>query len=529
MSTAIDNPYVGPRTFTRAEADRFFGREREARRLLSRVISERLVLFYAESGAGKSSLINTRLIPQLQEAQFSVLPVGRVSGKLPHGVSEVDNIFAFNLILSLDQSEDNPNRFTRMSLSHFLARLTANADETFWYYDEAADFNAADEVYVETPHVLIIDQFEEIITTHLENWEHRVGFFGQLDQAMVDDPLLWVVLTLREDYVASLEPYAYLLADKFRARFYMQKMNYRAALDAVKKPAGLNERPFVPGVAETLVDNLRQIRVYGQPEPQLGQVVEPVQLQVVCYQLWEDLKGRTVDQITEQDLQETGNVDTALAKFYEQAVAKALSLKIPKKMKVSETGLRNWFSHQVITEAGTRGNVYRGDELTGGLPTAVADFLVDQHLLRIETRAGGQWFELIHDRFIEPILKSNQEWDLYNVSQISVRSQILLALVLSLALPGLIFIFNVIADTIVLSAVVGMYIISFLVSLFLVRLGLSIRTFIIFTKRALQEEYKLRVFIKNWLAREKGFLVPLFVVIIIFLCCLCSVLYFRQF
>ena len=61
--TQLDNPYVGPRTFTRQERDRFFGREREANDLFSLVVSERLVLFYAQSGAGKSSLINTRLIP----------------------------------------------------------------------------------------------------------------------------------------------------------------------------------------------------------------------------------------------------------------------------------------------------------------------------------------------------------------------------------------------------------------------------------------------------------------------------------
>ena len=41
----IDNPYVGPRAFTEREANRFFGRQREARDLLARVVSERLLLF----------------------------------------------------------------------------------------------------------------------------------------------------------------------------------------------------------------------------------------------------------------------------------------------------------------------------------------------------------------------------------------------------------------------------------------------------------------------------------------------------
>src|SRR5262245_40861449 len=105
------NPYVGPRTFSRHEADRFFGREREARELFSLAMANRLVLFYAQSGAGKSSLLNTRLIPQLQADGRAVLPVGRVGGEIPAGVGAVDNVFVFNVLLKLDQSGGDPARF----------------------------------------------------------------------------------------------------------------------------------------------------------------------------------------------------------------------------------------------------------------------------------------------------------------------------------------------------------------------------------------------------------------------------------
>src|SRR5512145_1382066 len=153
MPKPIDNPYVGPRTFTRAEADLFFGREREARQLLSRVISERLVLFYAQSGAGKSSLIHTRLIPELETANFTVLPVGRVSGELPADTA-VDNIYAFNLRLSLDQGEGNPNRLAHLPLHDFLARLTQSHDGR-WYYDDAALLESPDDgVEDNAPYVL---------------------------------------------------------------------------------------------------------------------------------------------------------------------------------------------------------------------------------------------------------------------------------------------------------------------------------------------------------------------------------------
>jgi hypothetical protein len=128
---------------------------------------------------------------------------------------------------------------------------------------------------------------------------------------------------------------------------------------------------------------------------------------VVCYQLWENLKERPVAEITEEDLAQLGDIDTALAQFYEQVIEQTIQ-----QIEVPEIDLRNWFQTRLITEAGTRGLVYRGQTQTGGLPNRVADFLAGKYLLRSEIRAGGIWYELVHDRFIEPILRANQAWRL---------------------------------------------------------------------------------------------------------------------
>jgi hypothetical protein len=68
------SPYVGPRPFEREHAPLFFGRDREANELVSLIISHTEVLLYAQSGAGKSSLVNARLIPLLEAEDFDVLP-----------------------------------------------------------------------------------------------------------------------------------------------------------------------------------------------------------------------------------------------------------------------------------------------------------------------------------------------------------------------------------------------------------------------------------------------------------------------
>lgn len=129
--------------------------------------------------------------------------------------------------------------------------------------EDPAGAKSMDPNYDETRYLLIIDQFEEIITTHPNRWGERESFFEQLNQALLDDPSLWIVLILREDYVAALDPYAPLIADKLRVRFYMERMNVAAALEAVKQPAALAERTYAPRVAERLVDNPRRINSLG--------------------------------------------------------------------------------------------------------------------------------------------------------------------------------------------------------------------------------------------------------------------------
>ena len=428
------NPYVGPRTFTRAEAGRFFGREREASELLSLVISQRLVLFYAQSGAGKSSLINTRLVPRLEREGFAVLPVARVGGELLSDAAPVENVFLFNLMQSIDRHAATA-QLAHLGLSDFLNRLTSE-DGREWRYLHQPDAAVpasppeAESEWVTPNTVVIIDQFEEILTTHLDRWQERSEFFSALNAAMEADPHLWVVLTLREDYVAALDPYAGLMTDKLRARYYMERMELDAAVDAVRKPAEQANRPFAPDVAEKLVDDLRQVRVPGQEKMTTGKYVEPVQLQVVCYQLWERINSAAraenrTEPITEQDLEAAaaGDVNEALCQFYEETLALVRAEPDVAAVGVNERTLREWFDRELITDTGIRSTVFRNDATgrTGSLANAAVDALSRRFLVRTELRGGGAWVELVHDRFVDPVRASNAEWWTQHLSPCSNR------------------------------------------------------------------------------------------------------------
>ncbi|MCB9099798.1 MAG: pre-peptidase C-terminal domain-containing protein [Anaerolineales bacterium] len=429
--TLKDTPYIGPQTFTINEKDIFFGRDSEARDLLALVSSQRCVLFYAQSGAGKSSLINTRLIPGLEGKGFEVLPVGRVSGE-SNPVAEVDNLFVYNLLLTLDQGKEIRDaaqdqalrhKFTQKTLVDFLNHVVCEK-ETF-YFDDTYQYPSN---YKPKPRVLIIDQFEEILNAHLnhsEIWKQRTNFFEQLSLAMQRDRWLWVVLSLREDYVAGLDPYAHHLPGGLKARYYMQRMNEKSALEAIMKPVEEDRFgwKFDLKAAEELSRNLRQIhttRVAGEAQQQIyGEFVEPVQLQVVCLQLWNGLnKSRLDKRITLANLEDQAKktsgqsvaefVDTALRQFYDEAI-NALAEDNAGRTKFD---IRYWFENELITPSRIRNLVSLDGEKVGTLDQDLVERLGRDYLLvRREIRSGGsQWYELAHERFIEPILQSNIEW-----------------------------------------------------------------------------------------------------------------------
>jgi len=387
------NPYVGPRPFEPKDSSLFFGRDWEADELVSLVVVHPVVLFYAQSGAGKTSLLNAKLIPLLEEEGFEVLPLARVSGPIPRAIEpdEIPNLYAFNTLMSWAEKEADPRRLARVSLADFLKMREHPTDE------EA----------LSAPRVVIFDQFEELFAYYPERWRDREKFFEQVGNALEEEPLLRVVFVVREDYIAQLDPYVPLLPEKLRTRFRIERLRREAALAAVKGPLKDTRHSFAEGAAEQLVEELLKIRVMttaGKPEVVAGEFVEPVQLQVVCQSLWQDLPSN-VTEITKDDLQASGDVNQALSEFYERSIRRAAQ-----KHGAKEADLREWFEQSLITPAGTRGTVFRGRKETGGVTNTVVNVLENLHLIRGEWRAGARWYELTHDRFIGPIQRSNETW-----------------------------------------------------------------------------------------------------------------------
>jgi WD40 repeat protein len=427
-------PYVGPRPFKREDQDIFFGRSRETLELTSLIKAHPEVLIYAQSGAGKTSLIYAQLIPTLDgEEEFDVLPPARVRSQHGTPISEdkIKNIYIFNALRDLSDDGLNLVERAQMTLAEYLKRRPrppVNMEENPEIH--SSNDNSENREEVRLPRAIIFDQFEEIFTLYPERYKDRQDFFRQVAEALEADPFLRVVFSMREDYIAELDPYIDVLPQKLSTRFRLERLrkpNARAAVtEPLKAERVRNARKFGDKAAESLVESLMMIKVKtatGEKREVPGEFVDPVQLQVVCQTLWEKLPSK-VKIITEEHLKEYANVDEALLSYYENSVRKAVeaaNIAIEAKAAstpaqpetvpiITEGAVRGWFERVLITREGKRNMIFRGREKTGGLQNEVVDELENQHLIRVEMRGGEPWYELSHDRFIQPIRESNQRW-----------------------------------------------------------------------------------------------------------------------
>jgi tetratricopeptide (TPR) repeat protein/DNA-binding CsgD family transcriptional regulator len=423
-ASAPTNPYVGLRPYRREDRALFFGRNREISEALSGVIANRTFLLYASSGTGKTSLVNAGLVPALADEGFDVLPPVRVRGlaEATESASQsVRNVFVRNVLTQWSEADADrakPGHAARKPLKRGhtsevavegLPSEAIHRRDLAWMslgdYLEQRDRVVDEEGPL--PRVVVFDQFEELFTAQPSSWPHREDLFRQVWGALDADPYLRIAFVVREDHLAHLDPFAQLLPDGLRARFRLEGLREQAALAAITGPLRGTARTFAPDAARKLVEDLQKVRIdtgLGRSEEFRGEFVEPVQLQVVCESLWNGLPAE-ITEITQEQLRDFGNVDQVLARFYSEIIHHAAA-----DSDKEERQLRSWFEGAFITAIGTRNTVYRGVDTTAGVPNKAIAVMEDQHLIRAEWRAGARWFELVHDRLIEPIRASNREF-----------------------------------------------------------------------------------------------------------------------
>ena len=270
------NPYVGPRSIRYGE--RIYGRDREIEELRDVLIADRIVLMYSPSGAGKSSLIDAGLRPELERRDFWVLPTIRVGLDVEAelGESGVGNRYLLSTLFSLEEGRErqlDPSELATMHLDEYLTRILEEEEEAL-------------------DPCLVFDQFEELLTLDPTDQNDKASFMAEVSHRASESELVGTVLDarrLRRSTRPLSQVHVHTVQDRDTASTCSIPRQRSSQTRLPAEDAGVS---FSEQAAARLVDDLRRVKVQrgAAVTEELGPYVEPVQLQVVCRQLWNRLE-----------------------------------------------------------------------------------------------------------------------------------------------------------------------------------------------------------------------------------------------
>jgi WD40 repeat protein len=359
-------PYVGLRPFERSESDRLFGRTRDAQILCDRTLSSRIIILYAQSGLGKSSLLRALVAPKLEASKAHVVYFDSWAQEDPSRALR-DMLVEFASRLGVP----DPGRGSPTLIE--LVRLINNVD------DQST--------------VLILDQFEEFLVHHGQALDPLRSELAALVRSPGVDAS--VVLSLREEFLAALEPFRQHILNLFQGAYRLEPLAETDLRDAICRPAESFGGHCDPAMAERLIRDLRegQTSTAGTTVP----LVELPMLQLVCQELWKHAEG---GQLSDELYQTRGGAHRILDAYVrdlmprtsrEQSLTARLLVPL-----APPSGLKMSYAAEDLS-------IMTG--LDRAATTAELERLSRARILRPRQHRGGQRFELEHDAFI-PVLSS---------------------------------------------------------------------------------------------------------------------------
>jgi WD40 repeat protein len=408
-ATSQRSPYVGLIPYGEADADFFFGRERDTRVIVANLRGSVLTLLYGASGVGKSSALLAGVLPRLRDRERP---------------QHADDGPAVSVAVVRHWRTDPPAELAE-ALRTSVEEATGR-DQPRW------DHNAPliDAVREWTTHVrtalVILDQFEEYFLYHSD--EYGPGSFADTLAQLVNDPALrvHVLISLREDALSQLDRFKATIPGLFTNYLRLDHLDRPSARRAIEGPVEERNRRLPsaeavtvePALVDAVLDQVRTGRLaLGEGSApseaagaqQDGDRVETPFLQLVMQRLWTDAMQRGERQLTRAALDELGGAESIVSHHLNEALA-ALGpererlaaelfafLVTPSKTKIAQapSDLAYW-THRPVEEvtAVLRELAVGERRILRSVPPPVGD------------ASGVERYEIFHDVLAEPI----SEW-----------------------------------------------------------------------------------------------------------------------
>ncbi|MDO8365462.1 MAG: hypothetical protein Q7T20_01610 [Saprospiraceae bacterium] len=448
-TTTLPRRYPGLRPFERSQSAVFHGRGEDIAKLSNLVLRERLVVLFAKSGMGKTSLLQAGCAPELERQDFVpvFLRTERSDRPLLASISEM--------------LEKNPHVGGIDPTG-----LRPGASQTLWEKMKRLEFDLNG--LPVTP-VLVLDQFEEAFTlSHSEESRHQ--FFreladlanetmpgelratlleqfeyGNLDvetmQWWEEQPNVRIVLSIRSDFLHMIDRVSKSIPGILRNRYELLPLDREKARTAIAKPAdqagdyASQAFTYAPAALEEMLDFLSGHDAAAENEGKestKAEEIEAVNLQIIC----QDVEERIIDfqkhagfEVDSQFYEGQNGLRNSIRNFYQNQLRLFPKAYIERIQQKSQQGapisaldksltekpadLLHEMAQRLIEESlitpGNRRNSVVDDTLISDFHVSpdFLDTLVDKsRLLRKEPRLEDFYYEISHDTLLPAVIES---------------------------------------------------------------------------------------------------------------------------
>ena len=285
------NPFPGIRPFTSAEDKLFFGRDGVTAELVDLLQENRFVALVGASASGKTSLIQSGVIPSLltQEKQEWV-PIS-----VSPGIKPVENLIrGFQKVF--------PKKLNEADIQSF---LSGSKDLSDLIVEKGLGSHN---------YCLVVDQFEELFRAGPANGNHTKDpgarrFIDLIINAVQGErPSIYVLLSMRSDFLEVSATFRGLTELMNTSKFLLPQMTRKALETAISGPVEQAGATLENGFLEQLLDDLEELET---PLPKL---------QHALMRTWELWSSREVhdNPITLNDYESVGTIKSALSDHLEE-------------------------------------------------------------------------------------------------------------------------------------------------------------------------------------------------------------------
>ncbi|MCP4698785.1 MAG: hypothetical protein GY862_18325 [Gammaproteobacteria bacterium] len=311
-------PYPGLRPFERIESDIFFGREEHTDLLIDKLGQTHFLAVLGSSGCGKSSLVRTGLLASLETGFLPKAGPHWLVAELRPGNSPFTNL-AKAMLKNTALVQSYTTHFTEHTEA--LAFLQASLHRGPYSIHKFLEDTPLPEP---GNLLLLVDQFEEIFRYHRQDKTDELAAFVELLLNSSKHPSVYVVITMRSDFLGSCTQFYDLPEAISEGLFLTPRLTRDQLRKAVEAPA----RVFGGQVEPALVNRL--LNEMGSDPDQL-----PL-LQHALMRMWNlGLAGKDVNQgpdrtdsaknkiaaitLSLADLEHIGKVENALSRHADEA------------------------------------------------------------------------------------------------------------------------------------------------------------------------------------------------------------------